>query len=295
MRLLYIGLSTSLYMYAQLTGHVTGRVTSDREDQRLRADLTAVAGDTAIRMDTMTTDGQGEFRWDLRVGVVTIIVRADGYVSEQRQLLVRPGTANQELRFALAPAGVVSGHVLDPNGAAVAGAKVWLQYRGESRAWRLGEEAGGEETDAFGSFTVPVVAQGRPFVLHAHSEQWLLSTSGTIVLRGPKLSGVALLLSRRGALVSGRIFNSSGQPVSGMTVHLRALPEENEFSAEQRESLAFPLSLHKTALSQRDGTYTFSGVPNGRVVLTTGAHGRQGVSESNVAAGSRTSINLILR
>ena len=221
-----------------------------------------------IQFNVSRSDEGGTFSFDLPPGTMTLIARADGYVSEQREMVVPAGVASPPVHFKLSPAGSVSGTVIDGSGTPVPGARVWLSYRGEVGGWRRGEELGGDETDRLGHFTIPVVAQNRPFLLHAESEGWLLSSSGSLQLLGHELTGVILLLSRRGIVVSGRVLNATGQPVPGASVRLRATPEDGEFSKEQRAAFAYARSTHKVTATATDGSYTLTGVPVGRLVIT---------------------------
>jgi hypothetical protein len=280
---------------AQTAGLIAGRVVAEGGRQSLNAAITVVTTGAGVRLKSVTTDDRGDFSIEAPVGQALVVARADGYASEQRELLVRPGRANPNLNFSLARASSLSGRVVDQTGAGVAGARVWLNYRGEARAWRFAEETGGEQADAFGNFTIPIVAQGRPFVLHAESEGWLLSSSQTMTVRSPELSGVLLLLSRRGMNVSGRVLDSAGRPVSGAHVHLRSIPADSEFTADQRDSLAFSRSVNRMAVSREDGSYSFEGVPGGRVVVTANGQNRRAASETDTATGRQTIIDLSLR
>jgi protocatechuate 3,4-dioxygenase beta subunit len=291
----WIAMFVSATLCAQTAGTVTGRVVAEGGQQALPAAITLVTTGAGVRLMSVTADEQGAFTIEAPIGQAVIIARADGYASEQRELLVRPGRANPNLNFSLARAGTLSGRVIDKTGAGVPGARVWLNYRGEARVWRIAEENGGEQVDAFGNFTVPIVAQGRPFVLHAESEGWLLSSSQTMMIRSPELKGVLLLLSRRGATVSGRVMDSGGRPVSGAHVHLRAIPADSEFTSDQRDSIAFSRSMNRMAVSREDGSYSFDGVPGGRVVVTANAQNRRAASEMDTVSERQTTIDLSLR
>jgi hypothetical protein len=248
-----------------------------------------------VRINTVPGNDRGTFSIDVPVGRATLVARADGYVSEVRELLVRPGAANPTVHFTLAPAGSVSGRVFDETGAGLAGARVWLDYPGKPRAWRFGEETGGEAADAFGYFTLEAVAQGRPFVLHAESDGWLPSSSGPLVLRASEMSGVVLLLSRHGATVRGRVIGPGGQPVIGAKLRLRAVPAQSEFTPEQRASAMFARSTHKTTASGADGSYVFAGVPSGRVVVTAEAGRQRAFAEATATANQEVEVILALR
>jgi len=278
---------------AQTGGSITGRINGEGVGP-LRGEVTVFMGGSAVQISNVMTDDQGVFRIDLPPGQVLLVARAEGYVSEERRLLVRPGTGNGAVQFSLAPAGSVSGRVFDESGAGVPGARVWVTYAGETRAWRLADEAGGEAADAFGHFHIPMVAQGRAFTLHAESEGRLPSSSGTQVLRTKEMAGVVLLLRRRGTTVRGRVVDATGNPVAGADVRLRALPADGEFTAEQRASFAFARSTNKTTVSAADGSYAFVAVPAGRVVVTAQAGARRAAGEATTVAGRDTEIILAL-
>ena len=291
----YFAICASATLCAQSIGLINGRVVAEGGQQSLAAAITVVTTGPGVRLQSGTTDERGVFKIEAPIGDALIVARADGYASEQRALLVRAGESNPNVNFSLARAGSLSGRVVDQTGAAVPGARVWVHYRGDGRGWRVAEETGGEPADAFGNFAVPIVAQGRPFVLHAESEGWLLSSSQTMTIRNSELNGVLLLLSRRGATVSGRVLDSAGRPFSGAHVHLRAIPADNELTADQRDSLAFSRSMNRMAVSREDGSYSFEGVPGGRVIVTANAENRRAASEMDTVAGTQTTIDLSLR
>ncbi len=281
-------------LFAQTTGRVTGRVTA-HGGQPLRAEISAITAGIGIGISTFSTDDRGAFAIEAPIGNVVLIVRADGYASEQHEIGVRPGQGNAPLRMSLSPAGTISGRVVDLNGSGVGGARVWLVYRGAQRSWRLGEESGGEPADAAGNFTISVVAQDRPFVLLAESEEYLVSSTRPMVLRGQELPGVSLLLSRRGSSVSERVVDASGRPVADAEVRLRVIPGDAEISPEQHMSAAFARSLHRTAVSGPDGSYRFSGVPAGQAVLSSGAFGDRAALDLTVTTEQLTNVELRLR
>ncbi len=279
---------------AQTVASVTGRITGEGVGP-IRGEVTLVTGGSTVQIRDVITDDQGVFRIDLPSGQVLLVARAEGYVSEERQLIVRPGPESRTVQFSLAPAGSLSGRVFDESGAGVPRARVWLTYAGETRAWRAADEAGGEAADAFGYFTIPVVAQGRPFRLHAESEGHLPSSSGTLVLRAREMPGVVLMLNRLGTTVRGRVVDATGNPVASADIHLRVLPVESEFTAEQRASFTFARSTNRTTTSSGDGSYSFPAVPAGRVVVTAASGARRTLGEGTTVAGRDTEILLTLR
>jgi len=293
MKLLLAAVCATATLCAQTSARITGQITAGPTP--VRGEVIAVVDDGRVRISPVPTDPQGQFTIDISAGRVLLVAKADGYVSEEREVAVGPGTGSPTIHFVLAPAGSVSGRVFDENGAGVGGARVWVGYKGETRRWRLAEEAGGEPADNFGYFTVPAVAQGRPFVLHAESEGWLMSSSDTLNLRGAEMKGVVLLLSRHGTRVRGRVVEAAGSPVGGAQVRLRSLAAQDQFTAEQRASPAFVRSTNKTAISAADGSYVFAGVPAGQVVVTTNIGSRRAAGEAATAVGHEAEINLTLR
>jgi protocatechuate 3,4-dioxygenase beta subunit len=276
-------------LFGQVAATITGRITGEGGEP-LSGAVTAVTNMGSVQIRSSATGERGVFAVTVPAGIVQLVASADGYVSGRRQVLAVSGRANPPLHFVLSPAGSVSGRVVDAQGTPVPRARVWLSYRGEAGGWRRAEEAGGDEADAFGQFSIPVVAQGKPFVLHAESDEWLVSSSGTMLLRADQMQGILLLLSRRGTTISGRIVDDGGRPVSGAVVRLRAIPADGEFTDEQRALPAFARNAHKTGITGPDGTYTFTAVPLGRVVVTAESAGRRGSSE--VAASIRQTVRL---
>lgn len=285
---------TAAIVCAQTSGTIRGRIIGQGAGP-LRGDVMVIAGGGAVRMSNAVTDDQGVFRIDAPSGPAVLVASADGHMSEERQIVVRPGRGNAEVQFTLSPAGSVSGRVFDETGGGVPGARVWVSYMNDARAWRLAGEAGGESADAFGYFKIPAVAQDRPFRLHAESDDRLPSSSGTFVLRGDEMAGVVLLLSRRGAAVRGRVVDSSGNPVPGAEIRMRAIPAEREFSADQRASISFARSTNKTAVSAADGSFAFAAAPDGRVVVTAQFGPRRASGEATTMAGREIDLTLTLR
>jgi hypothetical protein len=276
------------------TGRLTGDLRSD-DGQPVAGEVMVVTPGAGVRMNVFRTDGQGAFTLVAPAGRVVVVARADDHISVEREITVRPGAANPTLHFTLAPAGTVSGRVYDEQGAAVPGARVWVSYRGGQRTWQFADEGGPVDADAFGYFSLPLVARGRPFLLHVESEDRLPSTSGPFTMRSAGMPGAVLMAGRRGGSVGGKVTDSAGLPVGGALVRLRVLPDEGEFPAEQKQSMAFLKSTHKTMRSAPDGSYLFAGVPSGRTVVTAQDGNRRAGAEVRVQSGAAVDLTLELR
>ena len=278
--------------HGQSGGRVQGKVVAEGSGQPLQASVMVVAAGAGVRLNTVRADEEGTFAIEAPVGRAQIVAYAEGYASEQVQVTVHPGRGNANVSFSLKAAGSVSGRVVDAAGNGVAGARVWLQYRGEVNFWRSSDEVGGDETDASGFFRVPVVAQGKPFVLHAEADGWLLSSSQTMFLRTPAMTEVLLLLSRRGTTVSGRVLDAGGRPVANAEVQLRAVPADHVFSTEQRQSIAFARTMNRSTRTEDDGSFVFRGVPGGRVVVAAHAKDLRGNVEVEAASDLRVDVTV---
>ena len=187
MRLLLLVCCAVAAASAQTTIGVTGVITGANHEP-VQGRVTAVTAAASVSFYNTLSDEQGRFAIDLPPGTSTLRAAAEGYASSELTLALVPGRVYPAVRFSLTYAGSVSGTVVDLTGAFVPGARVWLSYRGERGGWRSSDETGGEETDQAGRFTISVVAQGRPFLLHVEKEGWLLSSSTTMTLRTPELS-----------------------------------------------------------------------------------------------------------
>jgi hypothetical protein len=78
-------------------------------------------------------------------------------------------------------------------------------------------------------------------------------------------------------------------------VRLRSLPAKDEFTAEQRASVALARNINKTTISSADGSYAFAAVPAGKVVVTVNANGRRAAGETTTAVGREAEITLTVR
>ncbi len=252
---------------AQQVFRIEGRLTAP-DGQGVPGDVTLLEGTRLVRAANSPTDSQGRFAVEADPAAAWLLVaKANGYVSSE--IRIRGGVAGEVLtvNFVLAPAGKVAGQVIDETGRGVPNALVRVRYPGERRFFEFGQETGPQQADDFGNFTLPFVAQGRTFVIEAWTDESLPSFSSPLILSGAPLKNVAVRLVRRGQTVRGRVRNTAGLGIPGLTVRLRAEGELEDFSAEERSSLSFVLKANQRATSGPDGSFEFKGLPAGKLIL----------------------------
>jgi hypothetical protein len=98
---------------AQTAGTVQGKVVAEGSGQPLQASVMVVAAGAGVRLNSVRADDQGAFAIEAPTGRVQVVAHADGYASEQVQVVVPPGRGNANVSFSLKAAGSVSGRVLD--------------------------------------------------------------------------------------------------------------------------------------------------------------------------------------
>src|SRR5688572_20609852 len=98
--------------YGQSTAIVSGTVVAEGNQQFLQGSITVMTSSTGVHLRTAEVDARGGFSITIPAGGAVIVARADGYASEQREIVARRG-ANPTLTFSLARAATVSGRVVD--------------------------------------------------------------------------------------------------------------------------------------------------------------------------------------
>src|SRR5687767_5915561 len=96
--------------YGQSTATVSGIVVNEGSQQSVPGSITVMTSSSGIHLRTADFDDTGRFSLTVPVGAAVIVARADGYASQQREIVVRAG-ANPPLSFSLARAASVSGRV----------------------------------------------------------------------------------------------------------------------------------------------------------------------------------------
>jgi hypothetical protein len=260
----------------------------------VQGEIMLVQRGRSVRVATYRTDTQGSFSFSATPGPGTLLIaRAEGYVSSEKEW--SPALSRGPVQFVLFPSGSVSGRVVDESGAGIAGATVRVSYPGEPRSFWFGQEVGEAISDASGNFTVPLVARGRRFVLQAESPDRLPSSAVPLTAGTAELGGITLILARKGQAVRGKVLDMAGLPVAGASVRLRLLGGSPELTAEDRQSVAFGHYVNKLTRTGQDGSYEFTAVPSGRVLVVAGRTGTRPVRlEGLVTPGRDLHLNLLL-
>jgi hypothetical protein len=276
--------------------NVQGRIINT-EGRRLQGDITVIEAGPGIRVSSYETTAQGAFSFPARPGQsITVVAKADGYISSEKQVTL--GQAAPNLEFVLSLAGRVSGRVIDEIGKAIPGAVVRVRYPGRAKLHELGQETGDVATDDFGYFTLPFVERRTPFVVDVAAPHRPITSSLPITLSVESMTGVVITVSGKTQVVRGRVLDSTSQPVSGANVHLRWIGKsENPGEANERNSsLTSMLQANRFASSGRDGSFQFEGVAEGDVIVVA----RRGSSSPSAVEGTVTGnapldVVLILR
>ncbi len=274
--------------------NITGRITS--KGQPVQGEIIVLDVARQLRLQSFRTDSIGNFAFDIVPGPRTIIVaKADGCVSEEREL-VPPQGGHAQLNFNLSGIGSVSGQVIDEAGAGVPAAVVRIRYPAQRRSYQFSDELGESVTDAFGNFTLPFVAEDRPFVIEAETADRPPSASRVLTLARATASGVVVTVGPTGHIIRGKIFNEEGAPAAGVTVRMRCLPPAGKPSTEERTSVGFLSRSNGRMTTRPDGAYEFRGVPAGRVIVVASRPGTKPVKGEGIASqGATLNIDLVLR
>ncbi|HEX6883671.1 MAG TPA: carboxypeptidase-like regulatory domain-containing protein [Planctomycetota bacterium] len=199
-----------------LVGRVLERSGAPVRTFRVRAQLpSAVFFEQAEKRDQSFEDETGAFRLaDLDPGTWEVTASAEGF-GPSTTLLVSVPQEGEPLVITLAPAASVTGTVLDPQGAPVAGAKVAPHVDTAQRLQRLRGDADRPEavSKEDGTFLLTGLAEGRS-AIEAQAQGFAGSDPLEVDLRAGETSTGLVLRLRRGATVTGEVYGPDGKPVS---------------------------------------------------------------------------------
>ena len=205
-----VDLTLTLAAPLTYTGRVeddAGRPLSAFAVHARRADWPPFMSGPTAETEASFVDANGQLVLQgLDAGAWRLSLRADGHLSEFDRIVDVPDAALRT--FPLTRTATVSGTLLDPQGAPVAGGEVRL------RAEWNDARSDVVETDADGRFQMPSVGPG-PVVLTAEADDWARSSERRLDLRpGEQLDAQDVRLLHGGRL-AGRIVDASGDPLPG--------------------------------------------------------------------------------
>jgi RNA polymerase sigma-70 factor (ECF subfamily) len=248
------------------------------------------------------TDGNGDFLAD-HVPSGSVIATAAGFTaftgssdhprfSERpcaRRIAVRANETT-EVTLSVFKEAEIDGVVLDPKGAPVAGATIWISS--ELGGWPvLGGEFG--KSDASGRFHLPVVE--RIHYISAYAPSFAPSPALSLSSRETTDGRLAieLQLLDEGGCIRGRVVDRSARPVGHAFVYASG-PWSNPRVLRKGMSGAHPPA--RTARTHDDGTFEIEGAPVGEVHLVVRARDHAPVWERFTStARSLKEFDLTLR
>ncbi len=174
-------------------------------------------------------DGEqpGEFQlFGLGAGRWNFYASAEGYATSKAIPLDLPEQAGTRLEFNMRRSATISGIVLSPRGAPIAGAKVSLDESGPSwRSLASGAPAASQTVSADdGGFELSGLPPGLVFLSAAAEGYASGKTPALEVEPGARLDDVQLKL-REGAVLTGEVFNRENMPVPGALIQLVSTPD----------------------------------------------------------------------
>jgi RNA polymerase sigma-70 factor (ECF subfamily) len=228
-----------------------------------------------LREDVIGVEADADGRYELcvlpsaeRVEQLRVVVRAQGYGTV---VLERAPAGRVRRDIVLTPEAVIAGRALDERGAAVAGAKIWIEPDLDGRRPPSEQSATlFAVTDTAGRFRVTGVRSGRHRVGGA-ARGMAAPRQTLIVAAGDNRDDVELRLNATGR-VRGRVMQG-GRPVAGASVHV-------------------PGGRSETAVSQLDGTFVLDRVAAGEVRFLAPPFLVKGPEAVEIVGGTEQTLEL---
>ncbi len=230
---------------------LAGRVVESDDDPVLRFELEAAPGTAnlvdaifgdEIRESFATTDGAFELA-GLLPGAFDLYVTAEGYGTVGPLQIEMP--RSEPLVVTLAPAAVVRGVVLAPDGAPVGGATVRVK-RATPTGGLPGMPAKGPEPPRTtagegGRFELEGVTAGSTTIV-AEAKGWASSKPLTLQTGAGAESEHVTLALRAGARLTGEVFGNDGEPADGVLVTVQVPGTADTTNATTDDSGRFELA-----------------------------------------------------
>lgn len=223
------------------------------------------------------TDGEGRFEIaDLAIGRYDLEVVASGYAPVTIPgLEVEDGAGQVDFGTVVVVPGVrVAGKVVDPEGAAIAGAEVYLQVeqRGIMATGRAGQKEPRARTDAGGRFEIADLLPDQLVTIVASKKGYASAAASGV--KPPGEEPVSIVLQPAGRL-AGRVVDERGTPIARATVNAHP-----DFSQPYYRS---PVGQRPTwARTDAEGRFVIEDVPVTTLQVSISAEGYQQQLRSGV-------------
>jgi uncharacterized GH25 family protein len=190
----------------------------------------------------------------VEAGKVTLTASASGFLAKEMTALEVPAGRDLEgLEVVLGRGAVVVGRVFGPGGSPVADAQVEVLPPAE-RGFRARFNAARASTDGDGNYRLEAVPEG-PVSIAASHAGYQRAVKDLDVQKGENRADLRL---EEGAEVSGRVVDSSGQPVEGARVVVKAPNSRSGFIVMTRGMSGPP-----QARTGADGSFRIPNVADG--------------------------------
>ncbi len=239
------------------------------------------------------SDAEGRFEIaDLATGQYDLEVRATGFAPAKVPGL-RVAAVDGKTDFGtvvLVPGAAIEGRVTGPDGGAIAGAEVTVDF-GQPGFMTINrpDARGQTKTDATGRFVVADLLPGQPVGLVVTKVGY--GSKAVTGLRPPTEEPLAIVLEAAGR-IKGRVVDKQGDPIAG--VHVMAHLDHRAMMAASmaRRSGGRPTR----ARTEADGTFVIEDVEPGTLQVTAYAEGYQRQVRTGVelAAGAELELELVL-
>ncbi|MBI1849350.1 MAG: carboxypeptidase regulatory-like domain-containing protein [Planctomycetes bacterium] len=245
------------------------------------------------------TAANGEFTiGGMPSGRQMLMVSAPGYTALRQEVTLAGDRKMEEIVLELSRGSVVSGTVFGPDGAPVAGARIFSEENAFLFSKRSQPVA---TTDAQGKFSVTGLDPGKTFRLVAQAANYPEATSDEITTKaGEEIKDVTLRFEKGGEL-AGTVRDPDGKPVAGAMITVKEKPEDANANSNPNPNPNEPDELfnakHVTAGRQLgnattdgDGRFAIGGLISGPKIVEVKADGFLLARNESVAveAGKKT-------